>query len=50
VAWKEWPVEPWLSTAGARPRVADFLTATRPLADWLAENVGSSELEPARRG
>jgi uncharacterized protein (TIGR02453 family) len=49
VAWKEWPVESWLSTPAAKDRVAGFLTATRPLADWLDANVGSSELESARR-
>jgi len=27
----------------------DFMTATRPLADWLRANVGSSALASARR-
>jgi uncharacterized protein (TIGR02453 family) len=49
IAWKEWPVEPWLSTPAAKQRIASFLVSTRPLADWLAANVGSSELEHARR-
>ncbi|HXP21899.1 MAG TPA: DUF2461 domain-containing protein [Streptosporangiaceae bacterium] len=49
VAWKEWPVEPWLSSPAARDHVADFLVATRPLAAWLDANVGSSELEAAGR-
>ena len=40
VAWKEWPVEPWLATAAARKAVADFLIASRPLGDWLAQHVG----------
>jgi len=40
VAWKEWPVEPWLATAAARKVVADFLIAGRPLGDWLAQHVG----------
>jgi uncharacterized protein (TIGR02453 family) len=43
VAWKEWPVEPWLTTAAARQVIADFLVATEPLGDWLAENVGPSD-------
>jgi uncharacterized protein (TIGR02453 family) len=40
VAWKEWPVEPWLATAAAQKVVADFLVATRPLGEWLAQHVG----------
>jgi len=40
VAWKEWPVEPWLATAAAKNVVADFLVASRPLGDWLAQHVG----------
>jgi uncharacterized protein (TIGR02453 family) len=40
VAWKEWPVEPWLATAAAKDMVADFLVASRPLSDWLAQHVG----------
>jgi uncharacterized protein (TIGR02453 family) len=40
VAWKEWPVEPWLETAAAKDRVAGFLRATRPLSGWLATHVG----------
>jgi uncharacterized protein (TIGR02453 family) len=40
VAWREWPVEPWLGTAAAKERVAGFLTDTRPLNDWLSQHVG----------
>ena len=40
VAWKEWPVEPWLETAAAKDRIADLLRAARPLCAWLDENVG----------
>jgi uncharacterized protein (TIGR02453 family) len=40
VAWKAWPVEAWLGTPAARERIAGFLTATQPLADWLEEHVG----------
>jgi uncharacterized protein (TIGR02453 family) len=49
VAWKEWPVEPWLETATARDQVTGFLRATRPLSTWLAENVGGSATEDAAR-
>jgi uncharacterized protein (TIGR02453 family) len=42
VAWKEWPVEPWLGTAEAKTRITDFLAATRPLDAWLADHVGES--------
>ncbi len=43
VAWREWPVEPWLGTAGARQVISDFLAATEPLSEWLARNVGPSD-------
>jgi uncharacterized protein (TIGR02453 family) len=47
VAWKEWPVEPWLATAGALARIAEFLVAAQPLNDWLALHVGASD-QPSR--
>ena len=43
VAWKEWPAGPWLATPAAREIVADFLVASRPLSDWLAQHVGPSD-------
>jgi len=49
VAWQEWPVEPWLTTAAAVQRITGFLLATRPLASWLAAHVGASTAEPSRR-
>ena len=49
VAWKEWGVEPWLSTPAAKERVAGFFAATEPLADWLNGHVGPSELPETRR-
>jgi uncharacterized protein (TIGR02453 family) len=49
VAWQEWPVEDWLTTAGAKQRVTGFLGATRPLATWLADHVGDSRLADGRR-
>jgi uncharacterized protein (TIGR02453 family) len=45
VAWKEWPVEPWLATAKAKNVVSDFLVVSRPLNDWLAEHVGPAHDE-----
>jgi len=43
VAWKEWPAGPWLGTAAARRHVAGFLSASRPLGDWLERHVGRPE-------
>lgn len=43
IAWRQWPVEPWLETPAAKDRVAAFLRATRPLAVWLDEEVGPAE-------
>jgi uncharacterized protein (TIGR02453 family) len=48
-AYKEWPVEPWLSTPAAADRVREFLATTKPLTDWLDAHVGQSELPPVRR-
>ena len=48
VAWKEWPVEPWLATPAAKAKVADFLIATKPLGQWLTLRVGPGA-EPAGR-
>lgn len=48
VAWREWPVEPWLATAAAKDRVSEFLAATTPLAGWLDSEVGEST-QPADR-
>lgn len=42
VAWRQWPVEPWLATAGVKKHVAGFLTDTRPLGEWLRQHVGGS--------
>jgi uncharacterized protein (TIGR02453 family) len=49
IAWKEWPVEPWLGTKAAQDRVAGFLSASRPLGAWLAANVGAPAASEARR-
>ncbi len=42
IAWKQWPVEPWLETAAARDHIIGFLRAARPLSTWLSANVGPS--------
>jgi uncharacterized protein (TIGR02453 family) len=48
-AWKEWPVQDWLATPEAGEHVREFLAGTQPLADWLADHVGPSELSESRR-
>jgi uncharacterized protein (TIGR02453 family) len=47
VAWREWPVEPWLETPAAKDHITGFLRAARPLDTWLSTHVGPSE-RPAR--
>ncbi len=42
IAWKQWPVEEWLTTAAAREVVGTFLVASRPVSDWIAQYVGPS--------
>lgn len=49
VAFREWGVEPWLSTPAAKDHITEFLATTRPLADWLDTNVGPSEAQEVRR-
>lgn len=49
VAWREWPVEPWLSTPAAKDKVAEFIVTTLPLHDWLHAHVGPSQLAESRR-
>jgi hypothetical protein len=48
VAWREWPVEPWLETAAARDRVAGFLRTTAPLSSWLETHVGAPAAHETR--
>ena len=47
IAWKDWPVEPWLGTPAAKARIVGVLTATRPLSAWLDAHIGPPET-PAR--
>ena len=43
-AHQQWSPGDWLATAEAKDRVVGFLRGARPLGDWLAANVGASEL------
>jgi uncharacterized protein (TIGR02453 family) len=40
VAWKTWPVAPWLGTKAAKTRVVDLLHQAQPLMAWLEKHVG----------
>jgi uncharacterized protein (TIGR02453 family) len=42
IAWRHWPVEPWVHTAAAKRRVVEFLRTAAPLQGWLDEHVGRS--------
>jgi uncharacterized protein (TIGR02453 family) len=41
-AFREWPVERWLSTAAAGDHLRQFLRTTEPLTGWLDSHVGPS--------
>jgi uncharacterized protein (TIGR02453 family) len=45
VTWKQWPIEPWLATAGAKDRVVAVLRDSVPLVEWLGVHVGATEIE-----
>jgi uncharacterized protein (TIGR02453 family) len=49
IAWKAWPVEPWLETAAAKDRIARVLRTSHPLRAWLEAHVGATELAGSRR-
>jgi uncharacterized protein (TIGR02453 family) len=49
VAWQEWPAAAWLGTKRAKDRVVGFLERSRPVAEWLQHNVGSSTMPERRR-
>ena len=49
VAWREWPVEPWLETPEAKDRVVEFFRLSEPISEWLRKHVGSSILGERRR-
>jgi uncharacterized protein (DUF2461 family) len=40
IAWRDWPVEPWLGTPAAKDRVVDFLRTAAPFQTWLDTHVG----------
>ena len=40
ICWQQWPVAPWLYTAGAKDRVTGFLRTAAPLHQWLDQQVG----------
>jgi uncharacterized protein (DUF2461 family) len=46
VAWKQWPVAPWLATPRAKSRLAEFFLQTDALQDWLHTHVGPSTVVP----
>ena len=39
IAWREWPVGPWLDSKRPKTRVIDFLHAAEPLRAWLSRHV-----------
>jgi hypothetical protein len=49
VAWREWPIEPWLSTAAVKDKVAEFFRIAQPLDEWLENQVGPSDRPESRR-
>jgi uncharacterized protein (TIGR02453 family) len=42
IAWKQWPVADWVSTAAARDRIVEALDTSAPLREWLRTEVGPS--------
>ncbi len=48
-SWKQWPPGAWLGKATAKDRVVTFLRTSVPLNEWLAANVGPSQLEHSGR-
>lgn len=44
--WREFPESQWLGTGRASKRLATFFRQAHPLREWLASNVGDSELAP----
>jgi len=49
IGWFDHPAGPWLRTPEARDRVAAGWRALAPLNDWLAANVGPSDLPATAR-
>jgi uncharacterized protein (TIGR02453 family) len=42
--WKDGPPAAWLGTAAAKNRIVEFLRTSRPLREWLDDNVGPSSV------
>ena len=40
ICWRQWPVAPWLYTAGVKDRAVGFLRTAAPLQQWLDQRVG----------
>ncbi|HEX4978707.1 MAG TPA: DUF2461 domain-containing protein [Acidimicrobiales bacterium] len=40
IAWRSWPVAPWLGTAKAKAKIVEFYDRARPLLGWLDTHVG----------
>jgi uncharacterized protein (TIGR02453 family) len=49
VAWQEWPIEPWLRTAAAKDKLAEFFRIAQTLDEWLENQVGPSDQPESRR-
>ena len=49
IAWRQWPIAPWLGTKKAKDRVVEFFNAAKPLTGWLDDNVGPTHLVEERR-
>ncbi len=45
IAWQSWEIGAWLGTPEPAQRVRDVLATAQPLAAWLDDRVGPSELE-----
>jgi len=43
--WREFPPAEWLGSGRASKRVATFFRQAHPLQEWLASNVGDSQLD-----
>jgi hypothetical protein len=49
IAWRQWPVAGWMSTAAAQDRIVEALELSAPLREWLLSEVGPSTAGDRRR-
>jgi uncharacterized protein (TIGR02453 family) len=49
ITWRSWPPGAWLHTKKAKDRVVEFLHTSRPVVQWLNDNVGDSTHPDAYR-